>query len=575
MKRKKMYAVSMAIVLLLSLFIQGCGKKAQVLSEKRLQEQSEAGEETTVVQESVQAPEEADEEPDETEPADDKEQNQKPLKTDGQEKPKEDSQKPEEQPEEKPDEQGNKPAKPASASGTAYPSTAGALQVNGTQLTDENGAAVQLKGISTHGLAWFPGYVNEDCFRQFREEWNVNVMRLAMYTAEYGGYCSGGDQNQLKELIHNGVAYATALDMYVIIDWHILSDNNPNTNKESAKEFFAEMAEKYAGYNNVLYEICNEPNGGTSWSDIKSYAEEVIGVIRSYDEDGIIIVGTPNWSQYVDQAAADPITGYDNIMYALHFYAATHKESLRSTMTAAIDAGLPIFVTEYGICDASGNGGIDENQANQWVSTMNSYGVSYVMWNLSNKGETSAMINSGCNKTSGFTESDLSAAGKWLYQMLTGDNAQLSSIGQNSGGSPGSSSPTGQGNNGGSNQQNNGGQGGSAGSSPAQGAAVTLTNGDITFTAELKNSWESEGKAFYQYELTLQNTSSTDCDKWEIDVPFSEAVTLVDGWNGDYSASDKVLHIVCKDYNGSIAAGSSVKDIGFIVSGSGSMKVAE
>ncbi len=572
MKRKKMYAAGMVIVLILSLFIQGCGKKTQEVSEKRQQEQSGAGEETSVAPESVQAPKEADEKPDETEPEDDKEQNPKPPKTDGQETPKEDSQ---EKPEKKPDEEGNKPVKPASASGTAYPSTAGALQVNGTQLTDENGVAVQLKGISTHGLAWFPAYVNEDCFRQFREEWNVNVMRLAMYTAENGGYCSGGDQNQLKELIHNGVSYATSLDMYVIIDWHILSDNNPNTNKESAKEFFAEMAEKYAGYNNVLYEICNEPNGGTSWSDIKSYAEEVIGVIRSYDEDGIIIVGTPNWSQYVDQAAADPITGYDNIMYALHFYAATHKESLRNTMTAAIDAGLPIFVTEYGICDASGNGAIDENQANQWVSTMNSYGVSYVAWNLSNKGETSAMINSSCNKTSGFTESDLSASGKWLYQMLTGENAQLSSIGQNSSGSSGGSSNAGQGNNNSSGQQNNGGQGGSAGSSPAQSATVTLTNGDITFTAEVKNSWESEGKAFYQYELTLQNTSSTDCDKWEIDVPFSEAVTLVDGWNGDYTASDKVLHIICKDYNGSIAAGSSVKDIGFIVSGSGSMKVAE
>ena len=562
----------MVIVLILSLFIQGCGKKTQEVSEKRQQEQSGAGEETSVAPESVQVPKEADEKPDETEPEDDKEQNPKPPKTDGQETPKEDSQ---EKPEKKPDEEGNKPVKPASASGKEYPSTAGALQVNGTQLTDENGVAVQLKGISTHGLAWFPAYVNEDCFRQFREEWNVNVMRLAMYTAENGGYCSGGDQNQLKELIHNGVSYATSLDMYVIIDWHILSDNNPNTKKESAKEFFAEMAEKYAGYNNVLYEICNEPNGGTSWSDIKSYAEEVIGVIRSYDEDGIIIVGTPNWSQYVDQAAADPITGYDNIMYALHFYAATHKESLRNTMTAAIDAGLPIFVTEYGICDASGNGAIDENQANQWVSTMNSYGVSYVAWNLSNKGETSAMINSSCNKTSGFTESDLSASGKWLYQMLTGENAQLSSIGQNSSGSSGGSSNAGQGNNNSSGQQNNGGQGGSAGSSPAQSATVTLTNGDITFTAEVKNSWESEGKAFYQYELTLQNTSSTDCDKWEIDVPFSEAVTLVDGWNGDYTASDKVLHIICKDYNGSIAAGSSVKDIGFIVSGSGSMKVAE
>lgn len=563
MKRKRTYAVIMALILVLSLFIQGCGKKTQGVSAGQQQKLNEAGSDTSATQESATAPAETDKTPEEKEPAQDKEEEQepKPPAADGQEKPKDDSQK---EPAEGPEGQ-----KPAAASGTAYPSTAGALQVSGTQLSDENGAAVQLKGISTHGLAWFPGYVNEDCFRQFREEWNVNVMRLAMYTAEYGGYCSGGDQNQLKELIHNGVAYATSLDMYVIIDWHILSDNNPNTNKESAKEFFAEMAEKYADYNNVLYEICNEPNGGTSWSDIKSYAEEVIAVIRSYDADGVIIVGTPNWSQFVDQAAADPITGYDNIMYALHFYAATHKESLRNTMTAAIDAGLPIFVTEYGICDASGNGAIDEDQANQWVNTMNAYGVSYVAWNLSNKGETSAMINSGCNKTSGFTESDLSASGKWLYQMLTGENAQISSIGQNGGGSS-----AGQENNGGS-RQNDSGQGGSAGSSPAQRAAVTLTNGDITYTAELKNSWESEGKAFYQYELTLQNNSAAACDQWEIDVPFSEAVTFVDGWNGDYTVSDKVLHITCKDYNGSIAAGSSIKDIGFIVSGGGDMKVAE
>lgn len=567
----------MTAVLILSLFIQGCGKRAEEVSEKSLQQtvQDEGGDETESLPENTEEPRDEKQETDAAESDNEAdEKTPKPSRS-----PKPEGQ--EEQDEEPKDDQGERettPAKPA-ASGTAYPSTAGALQVNGTQLTDENGAAVQLKGISTHGLAWFPDYVNEDCFRQFREEWNVNVMRLAMYTAEYGGYCSGGDQSALKELIHNGVAYATALDMYVIIDWHILSDGNPNTYKDKAKEFFAEMAEKYAGYNNVLYEICNEPNGGTGWSDIKSYAEEVISVIRSYDEDGIIIVGTPNWSQYVDQAAADPITGYDNIMYSLHFYAATHKESLRNTMTAAIDAGLPIFVTEYGICDASGNGGIDENQANQWVSTMNTYGVSYVAWNLSNKGETSAIINSNCSKLSGFTESDLSASGKWLYQMLTGENADIASIGQNSGASDGqgsNASSAGQGNNGGSGQQNNG-QGGQAGTgqngSPA--ASVTLTNGDITYTAELKNSWESDGKAFYQYELTLQNTSSVSCDKWEIDVPFSEAVTLADGWNGDYSASDKVLHIISKDYNGSIAAGSSVKDIGFIVSGSKDMKIAE
>ncbi len=133
-------------------------------------------------------------------------------------------------------------------------------------------------------------------------------------------------------------------------------------------------------------------------------------------------MGTPNWSQYVDEAARDPITGFDNIMYSLHFYAATHKEDLRNKMAAAIEAGLPIFVTEYGICDASGNGSIDTVQARQWIDLMDQNQISYVAWNLSNKNETSAILNSSCAKTSGFTESDLSDSGRWIYQMLTEKN---------------------------------------------------------------------------------------------------------------------------------------------------------
>jgi endoglucanase len=309
----------------------------------------------------------------------------------------------------------------SSNSGTlATPSNSGALQVIGTQLCSQSGSAVQLRGVSTHGLAWFPNYVNSALFKEFRESWNVNVIRLAMYTAEYGGYCTGGNQAELKSLVKRGVEYATENDMYVIIDWHVLNDQTPNTYISEAKSFFAEMSGEYASYSNVLYEICNEPNGGTSWSDIKNYANEIIPIIKNNDADAVIIVGTPNWSQYVNQAAADPITGYDNIMYALHFYAATHKSDLRQTMTNAINQGLPVFVSEYGICDASGNGAIDETEANAWISTMDSLGVSYVAWNISNKAETSAIISSACSKTSGLTTDDLSASGKWLYEMLTG-----------------------------------------------------------------------------------------------------------------------------------------------------------
>ena len=145
----------------------------------------------------------------------------------------------------------------------ASPSVTGALHVEGTKLCGKNGEPVQLRGISTHGMAWFPDYINSDCFAQLHNEWKVNVMRLAMYTAESGGYCTDGDKEYLKGLIRDGVRYATEQDMYVIIDWHILSDNNPNIHLEEAKAFFAEISSEYVDADNVLYEICNEPNGGT------------------------------------------------------------------------------------------------------------------------------------------------------------------------------------------------------------------------------------------------------------------------------------------------------------------------
>ena len=302
---------------------------------------------------------------------------------------------------------------------TYYDASAGRLHVKGTKLVDKKGHEVQLRGVSTHGLSWYPQYVNDKCFAQLHDKWGANVVRLAMYTEEYNGYCSGDAKNRsdLKKLIKKGVKLAKKHKMYVIVDWHILSDGNPNSHKKEAKAFFREMSREFKGYNNVIYEICNEPNNGTSWKEIKSYARSVISTIRKNDKKAVIVVGTPTWSQDVDQAAADPIKG-DNIMYALHFYAATHKADLRNKMTAAINKGLPVFVTEYGICDASGNGAIDKKEADRWVQTMDEYGVSYIAWNLSNKQESSSIIKSSCSKVSGFKKSELSDEGRWLYHLL-------------------------------------------------------------------------------------------------------------------------------------------------------------
>lgn len=294
----------------------------------------------------------------------------------------------------------------------------GRLSVLGTKLVDQYGNPYSLRGVSTHGISWFPQYVSYDTFKELRDVWGANVVRIAMYTAEYNGYCAGGNKEELKNLVKNGVDAATKLGMYVIVDWHILTDTNPWQNKDEAVKFFSEISAQYKNQDNIIYEICNEPNGGTSWADIKSYAMEIIPVIRANDSDAIIIVGTPNWSQDVDQASYDKITGYDNIMYTLHFYAATHKQWLRDKAQIAINNGCALFVSEFSICDASGNGALDINEANLWLDFLNDNGISFVGWNLSNKGESSALFQTGCSKVSGFEESELSEWAKWLKTAI-------------------------------------------------------------------------------------------------------------------------------------------------------------
>lgn len=293
----------------------------------------------------------------------------------------------------------------------------GRLSVKGTRLVNSQGRAVVLKGVSTHGINWFPLYVNKAAFKTLRDSWGVNCIRLAMYTEEYNGYCSGGNQAELRKLINNGVKYATELGMYVIIDWHILSDGNPVKNKKQAMSFFKYVAKKYKNHNNIFYEICNEPNGGTSWNMIKSYASSVIKTIRKYDKKNIILVGTPTWSQDVDVAADSPIKGYSNIMYTFHFYTATHGDSYRQKVQAAIQKGLPVFVSEFGISESSGNGRIDKNEANKWMQFLKKNKISYVCWSLCNKNESCSLLKSSCNRTGNFKKSDLSQAGLWYKSV--------------------------------------------------------------------------------------------------------------------------------------------------------------
>lgn len=284
-----------------------------------------------------------------------------------------------------------------------------ALEVKDNKIVNASDKTVVLKGVSTHGIAWYPQYVNKQCFKSFKKM-GANTIRLAFYSDDSAGY-----DKSLYIKVEEGVKAATDLGMYVIIDWHILSDGNPKTNQKKAKEFFTYFAKKYAGQTNVLYEICNEPNGDVTWDrDIKPYAEKMIKVIRKYDKNGIIIVGTPTWSQDVDLVAEDPIRNQKNIAYAFHFYAATHKDQLREKLKTANEKGLPVIVTEFSICDASGNGKIDKKEAKAWMKLLKKHKIGRVAWNISNKNETSALIQPSCKKTDKISKKNLSKSGKWI-----------------------------------------------------------------------------------------------------------------------------------------------------------------
>ena len=287
----------------------------------------------------------------------------------------------------------------------------GKLSVKGTQIVNQSGQPFVIKGVSTHGIAWFPQYVNLESFRTLRDKMGANTVRLALYSSTNEGY-----NKDLHKKIDEGVKYATDLGMYVVLDWHVLGSGNPNKDKAAAEVFFKEMTAKYKDYDNVLYEICNEPNGDVQWErDIKPYAQSMISLIRAVDNDAIIICGTPTWSQDVDIAAKSPLSD-KNTVYALHFYAATHKDQLRNKAKAAIDAGLPLLVSEFGISEASGNGALDTAEGNRWMEFLDKYGIGRICWSLSNKNEACSIIAADCQKTSDWSDNELAAQGKWLKE---------------------------------------------------------------------------------------------------------------------------------------------------------------
>jgi endoglucanase len=221
-----------------------------------------------------------------------------------------------------------------------------------------------------------------------------------------GAYLS--DPSKARGQMETIVENAVAAGVYVIIDWH---DHNAEKHKAEAVAFFTEMAAKYGHLPNVLYEPFNEPLD-IDWEGVlKPYHEAVLAGIRSKDPDNIAVLGTPNWSQDVDRAAAAKVDG-DNIMYTLHFYSCTHTEWLRGKANTALSKGLPLFVTEWAATHADGgtDGEVCLDEARAWHSWMNLNGIGWTAWKLDNCAQDSSCI----------LGPSASVAGGWTSEHLHG-----------------------------------------------------------------------------------------------------------------------------------------------------------
>jgi endoglucanase len=295
----------------------------------------------------------------------------------------------------------------------------GNLKVKGSYIFGQNGDTVQLRGMSLFWSQWMPQYYSAETVKWLKDDWKVTIVRAAM-GYEMGGYQDDPDGEKAK--VVKVVDAAIQNGIYVIIDFH---SHEAHKNLDEAKEFFAEMAKKYGKYPNVLYEIYNEPLKEASWAgDIKPYSEAVIAEIRKHDPDNIIIVGTRQWSQLVNEAASDPIKG-DNLVYTLHYYAATHGGWLREEAKKAMDKGIAIFVSEYGTCDASGNGRFDPKKSQEWYAFLDQYKLSHCNWSVADKVETASVLNPGASGNGGWTEKDLTPSGKLVRDEIRAKNGPI------------------------------------------------------------------------------------------------------------------------------------------------------
>ncbi|MGO1297628.1 MAG: cellulase family glycosylhydrolase [Vibrio sp.] len=395
-----------------------------------------------------------------------------------------------------------------------------ALTTNGSQILSGG----EVKSFSGNSFFWSnTGWKQEKMYnaqvvKWLKDDWKSSIVRVALGVDNDGSYIEDPSGN--VERIEKVIDAAIANDIYVIIDFH---SHHAEDHQQEAIEFFKQMAQKYGDTNNVIYEIYNEPLQ-VSWSGvIKPYAEAVIAEIRAIDPDNLIVVGTPNWSQNVDDASRDPINDV-NVAYALHFYAGTHRQYFRSKAVTALNNGAPLMVTEWGTVNADGDGTVAAQSVEEWVDFMKTNNITNVNWAVSDKDEGASIIKPGVSPTGNWSDSDLTASGRYVRNIV-----------RNWGSSADNGAGTGDDDN----------------------------SGAFTCIYSQGDTWNGG----FQAGIKVTNQSDHPVSDWSIRFQFGSGATVTDSWNANVTGSG-VYEATPISWNQTMQPNQTF-DIGLVIQGSG------
>jgi endoglucanase len=282
-------------------------------------------------------------------------------------------------------------------------------QIYGSCEGVKDGAEVQVRGMSLYWSLMDEAldFWSEDGITTMVKDMKIQIVRAAMAAGnedwtkgKYIGYAVQPDSQ--TQFVKRVVEAAIKQDIYVIIDWH---SHTANTQTENAVKFFGEMAQAYGKYDNVIFEVFNEPQK-IEWSVIKTYADAVVAEIRKYS-DNLILVGTPEWDQYPNRVIGSEINDpKQNTAYTFHYYAGTHCFSGKhegmfgqswpcegENAVEAMNAGLSVFVSEWGVTTSDGKGSVAGDN-DGWQNWMNEHKLSWANWSASRINEGSAAFDS-------------------------------------------------------------------------------------------------------------------------------------------------------------------------------------